>query len=247
MSFNTSFVQGVYSTRMWVYYMTGRSLIIIAGMFIGISLYIENIGFYLRGIGSANKSSNLGYSLHVQLATLGRVGTFIGFPMLGLSIDRGSSGAEITNAPIYALITFIVLCLMSVRYENSLLKLLTISFRIHNKNQPFFLNLGAYDKQANSVLINKVLISGALAFSLVFIGVFLPFYFSSIYPQYRATILQLSPAVTMFGTFISIIYFDPEISKTLDNVSGGVVIIRRLMLYRIAISSLMLITLLVLR
>ena len=52
-------------------------IIFLISVLLSFSLFIETYGFLLRAVGKQTNALSFGYSAHVQLATLSRIGTFI--------------------------------------------------------------------------------------------------------------------------------------------------------------------------
>lgn len=191
-------------------------LICISGILIGISLFIESASFIIRIIGKNSEKSSLGYSLHVQIATLSRLGSFVGLPIIGLLLDKK------VETYFIVLIPFISYIVMSFGFLFILIKL---DFVINIYNKIFMLRV----KNANEFKLtnfsfrklkldlNQIWILSFLSFSITTISFFLIPIIASLYNEYRATILQLAPVFTSFGTFISIFMFDNNLSKLIDS------------------------------
>ena len=81
---------------------------IMGGALIGLSLSIETLGFFLRAIGSKRKYPSLGYSLHVQVATIARFGSFLGLPVLGSIVDSGLGPKALVTAALSAYVMLTV-------------------------------------------------------------------------------------------------------------------------------------------
>jgi hypothetical protein len=191
-----------------------------AALLIAISLVVETLGYYLRFAGSELGMPSVGYSLHVQAGTLSRVGTMLGLPIIGWLID---SGADVGNILLVPVCTFAVLTAVSVvalLNHERVVELAKVVFRglaalvgDTPARRPSVEGGYALERRQERILYY----AGIGSFLFMGSGFFLAAVFATLYFDYRATILQLSPFVTAVGTFISVVYFDPRISYHVDH------------------------------
>ena len=103
---------------------------ILAGCLIGLSLSVETLAFHYREFGTRYEMPTLGYSLHVQLATLARAGTLVGLPLLGWMLDHGQSTTALVQAPAAAFATFSGISGLSLFFGKRTTRLLRPLFRL---------------------------------------------------------------------------------------------------------------------
>jgi hypothetical protein len=205
---------------------------LIAGCLIGISLSVETLAFYFREFGSRYEMPTLGYSLHVQLATLARVGTLVGLPLLGWMLDHGRSTSAMVLAPAAAFATFSLISGMSLAYEIRTVRVLEALFRLQARfvsRINLVMPEGASARPAAMVCKGDALALhgiGAFCFVLTAGGLFGVMTSATFAPQYRATILQLTPLITSIGTVVSVSMFDPKVSALIDRGSDGLDVVR---------------------
>lgn len=193
---------------------------IIAGVLIAMSLLVETLGFYLRFAGSHMGTPSLGYSIHVQAGTLSRIGTLVGLPLIGWLIDRGANVHNILVVPVCTFAVYTAVNLIALFRHDQAASVSRALFRKLAKRSIVLNEGGAaehFDTYDLEYAQAKVLyVAGILSFLFTASGFFLAAIFASVYYDYRATILQLSPIVTAIGTFVSVVFFDPRISYHVD-------------------------------
>ena len=184
---------------------------------------VETIAFELRAVGRMYGASALGYSLHVQVATLSRVGTFIGLPILGYAVDAKQGPAPILCSAIVAYSTFSTLVLISLFSHGYVQKASEWFFQRSSMGKGL-----AYEDLpiANSVSSGKdeemppcarsITATGACSFVFITCGIYVTLVLSSLFTESRAMILQLTPAITAAGTMFSVVFFDPRVSLAID-------------------------------
>ena len=79
----------------------------------------------------------------------------------------------------------------------------------------------------------RLFFAGTFAFFFSASGFFLAAIFATVYFNYRATILQLSPVATALGTFVAVVFFDPRISLHIDRGARQRDVMRAVLLSRI--------------
>lgn len=195
---------------------------LIAGFLIGLSQATEVMGFFLRSAGQKHGMAGLGYSLHVQVATLARFGTFMGLPILGFAVDNGAGPSAILGAGIVSSTVTLSFCLLALRAPSVPVRLAQALFLRRARTLAgggAVAGMSATDKPAALYRQSdrrRILIFGAVAFVATSIGVYITLMLGSMCMNYRATILQLTPAITALGAIFSVIYFDPRVSSCID-------------------------------
>jgi len=195
-------------------------LAIISGSLIGFSHWFEAIGFYMRVVGANHGLPALGYSAHVQIATISRFGTLLAFPLIGYLIDSGHSAIIILYSFVSYAFTFVLLNaataksdLESAFYEKIFFFIMnnvnSIGAIKPNKSPPDYSNNFEYNKL-------KLLLLSLFSYGIIIFGVFSVFFVSTIVPEYRATVLQVGPLITGVGAVVSSTYFDPYVSLIMD-------------------------------
>ena len=211
---------------------------IFAAILIYLSLFFETIGFNFRRIGKLSGKASLGYSLHVQFATVSRFGIFIGFPLIGLLIDQSTNIHQIILVPIiaYSLIFLSLLfCIFNLKKIDYLFKrFFHFQLRLSGLDS-VTINDGTLFKD-QSFSKKRVIVLGFISFLFASSGIFFVSILSFIFSDYKATILLSSPAVTAFGTLISVMFFDPFISRQIDDIDEPITVIKYIYLSR-AVSS----------
>jgi hypothetical protein len=220
---------------------------IAAGVLIGISFSLETLGFYFRAEGARLKVPAVGYSIHVQVATLSRVGTFMGLPMLGWMLDAGYPLDRIIIAPIITSIVYIVICVSVTSNSFKLIQYLNKLFIFFSNwisklaivNDPEEIQY----KIVGGKKFKRLLLVGALSYVFVVVGGYGMTMLASIFNDYRATLLQLSPAITAWGTLLSVIYFDPRVSRYIDLGYKPIDVIKVVVFARVVSMSVFFVTL----
>jgi len=205
------------------------------GLFLGFSWLVEAAGYYLRVIGARAGQASMGYTRHVQLATLMRAGSFVALPLIAYNVDLGHSFSSLRTIP---LITFGILilglsaCLSKVDSVYVLLKLVNkVLTRIsgseidRNKREEIeSITFGNVDFRVTFLsLVTFVITSNAF---------FLTMIYASKHPEYRASIFQFTPFISFIGTIIATFYLDTKVSSSIDSLEG-VDIVNSLLLGRL--------------
>ena len=214
---------------------------ILAALLIFFSLLFETLGFNFRRIGKMSNKPSLGYSLHVQFATVSRLGIFIGFPLIGILIDKSSELNTIILVPVISYFLISSSLFICARYIDRLDGLFKIFFkfqlRISNLED---INFSNKDIDPNNLFSRKrVILLGAISFLFASSGIFFVSILSFIFSDFKATILLSSPAITAIGTLVSVIFFDPFISRQIDDIDEPINVIKYVYISR-AFSSLIL-------
>jgi hypothetical protein len=201
-------------------------MIILIALLLLISLFFECYGFIFRHLGAINNSSSLGYSLHVQIATIARFGTLLSYPLIAYKLETGVTNNTLSIIPIisFSLLAITLYIFLKNKNLNNV-----FSFYILKKLS----NISGYQdiflKRSNSssqIDDSDEEISKSEKFRLVYFGTFSflftssSFFLTSIlanqFLEYRATIIQCTPFISSVGTIMSVVYFDPTLSKLID-------------------------------
>ncbi len=196
------------------------TLLIISGSVLGLSLFIETFGFFLRSAGASLSLSSLGYSLHVQLATFSRLGTFIGMPLVGFLLDSGTSPEVVSILPLMVSGIFISLAIL-VLYIPSKIEKFSIALFFFMGRKISRLDVPSNRERTSLVDINpseekNLFWLSLLSHLIIVIGFYLMIVLASIFNDWRVTIMQSTPLLTAAGTLLSVIYFDPRASTLID-------------------------------
>ena len=210
------------------------TLLIISGSVLGISLFIETFGFFLRSAGASLSLSSLGYSLHVQLATFSRLGIFIGMPLVGFLLDSGTSPEVVSILPLMVSGIFMIFAIL-VLFIPTQIERFSIALFFFMGQKISRLDIPSNRERNSLVDVNPVEERNLFCLSLlshliIVTGFYLMIILASIYNDWRVTIMQSTPLLTAAGTLLSVIYFDPRasslIDKSKDPFSAATVIMR---------------------
>lgn len=201
-------------------------MVYVISILIFVTLFFECYGFIFRHIGAINNSSSLGYSLHVQSATISRFGTLLSYPLIAYKLETGITNNSLSLMPLVSFSLVAIALMLFLKYKNTnrlfssfiLNKLSTMS-----GHQSIFIN----KLDTTPVFTNKYEgISKTDKFRLVYLGTFSflftssSFFLTSIlanqFLEYRATIIQCTPFISGIGTLISVVYFDTTLSNLID-------------------------------
>lgn len=208
-------------------------MVIIIALLLLTSLFFECYGFIFRLLGAINKSPTLGYSLHVQVATIARFGTLLAFPLIALQIETGISNNTLIIIPIitYSCLSVMLLILSkSPNLNNWLLyHLLVLLSRFSGLDKKIFKI--SILKAEKKLLItrnerNKIVYFGTAAFLFTSSAFFVTSIVANEYLDYRSTIIQCTPFISSIGTLMSVIYFDPTLSQLIDKNPESIMIIK---------------------
>jgi len=196
------------------------TLLIISGCVLGLSLFVETFGFFLRSAGSSLALSSLGYSLHVQLATFSRLGTFIGMPIVGFLLDSGTAPEVISILPLMVSAIFILFSAITLYFPNKIERFAIWLFLFMGRKISR-LTVASNGKRTAGLEIKieeEIMLFwlSLLSHLIVVIGFYLMIILASIFNDWRVTLMQSTPLLTAAGTLLSVIYFDPRASTLID-------------------------------
>ena len=201
-------------------------MVYVISILIFVTLFFECYGFIFRHIGAINNSSSLGYSLHVQSATISRFGTLLSYPLIAYKLEIGITNNTLSLIPLVSFSLVAITLTFFLKFKN--FNILFSSFLLKNLSrmsghQGVFIN----KLDLTPVFRNKnEEISKTDKFRLVYLGTFSflftasSFFLTSIlanqFLEYRATIIQCTPFISGIGTLISVVYFDTTLSNLID-------------------------------
>lgn len=186
------------------------NLLIFISFFISISFYLETMSFLSRAIGYELNMSSSGYSFHVQISTLSRLGTLIGLPLMGILIDNRNF-INLLLLPICVSFIFVIITLISLFFLTKIIKLFKILFCL--RFNVIYINVSY---KSNFKINKEIFLYGFLSYFFVNLAFFLVPVLAVVFYSNRAFIIQLSGLITGVGTFIGIFFFDHKLSKLLD-------------------------------
>lgn len=203
-------------------------LTILVSIFISITIICECYGYFFRLIGLKLGKAALGYSIHVQCGTFGRIGNIIGATLLSYGIESNLIEVQkIAFFSILILISSLLLIVFSNKVELIIISLLNDYFTkwIREKKEiksskhelvQYFRKYQIEDKKfQKKVNKNNILYFGIPATIAMFFtlgGYLIAFKLAETNFNYRMTALSLSPFMTSIGTLISITFVDPKLS-----------------------------------
>lgn len=168
---------------------------------------METFGCWGRAWGALAKRSAEGYSLHVRTATLGRFCTFLIAPSLGYLVDNGMTYNTLLlcGAGIYFLTT--ISSLFIHVYSARCLK---VYCKLKKFQPPKAFNFG------NDCFDYKILIFCLLSFAITSGGILVANILASLFPEQRASLVQLASILTAAGTLLHVFKVDPYLAKKCD-------------------------------
>lgn len=218
--------------------MNNLLLATMAGFLIGLSQFFELLGFYFRAEGSLRGLSTVGYSVHVQVATVSRIGSLLALPILGYLLDSDAHTNTLVFSGVVCASTIVFFSSILVKFK-SIENLLSVVFDfITIKINRLDLGDSKRTKDSESEIPQsykiRLFVASTIAYSVMIVGMFATFGLAAIYHDYRATILQSAPILTMLGTAISVIYFDPLASMLIDGCYSKMKAVQLIILTRLA-------------
>ena len=187
-------------------------IILIASLFIALSIVIESLGAWLRFIGSVGSEAALGYSSHVRLATLGRFFILLSAPLLGYLIDSGVNSTSIATIGFLAFLLVFLCLLLSI--TKNLTPFFSGIYNFLNKKSDIKLEGMVFD---NLKLNKKLAFYSFFSFGLTASGILVVNYLATIFTEQRAMIVQMAAFVTTLGTLIHAFMVDPVLARLCDS------------------------------
>lgn len=156
-------------------------------------------------------SPAIGYSLHVRVATLGRFFTLLAAPSLGYLVDKGVGVNDIAlcGAVAFLLIGVVAICSFLLPPARYIVGFRMISGKIGDKF--------GFD-QHKLKLTNNIKFGSKCSISFAFtaVGLILVNLVGTAFPDFRASIVQMSAIFTAFGTLVHVFMIDPQLSVAGD-------------------------------
>ena len=190
--------------------------VIIPGLLLGLSWFVESIGYLFRLIGSHQGKLSLGYTIHVQLATMTRFGSFVALPMLALGVDKEFPMNVLLFTPLIAFSVIVVGLVPVLLRRRLVFNYLSFIFNVVGRKQESLSNSSKHNLDIYSFDIKLVLASLG-SYIITSNAFFVSVMYASVYPDFRASILQMTPALSFIGTLVAVFYLDTRISNSLDN------------------------------
>ena len=140
--------------------------------------------------------------------------------MIGFMLDSRVDVKTILIIPISCSIFFVFLFyfLYFKNISESLTEWLFCVYlkKFHNKYQSP-IDVSENREKISVQQQSRIFVSSGLAFFIISFGTFAVFIAASIFPAYRASILQSTTLFTGVGTYISTFYLDPKVSTLIDS------------------------------
>lgn len=172
------------------------------------AIILESYGSVFRAIGAVNSKAASGYSMHVRIATIGRLFVIFVAPTLGYLVDSGKNFHIILYIALWAYIFLALIHLLFIYFFKNILNL---SGQI--VGWPLPVN-SFFKKHLNMPFI--IIVSSIFAISIQSSGVFAVNSLATIFPDNKSVLLQFAGAITMFGTALHTFLVDPWLSKKCD-------------------------------
>ena len=205
-------------------------LLIVVVFLFSIIHFFEFLSFYSRIAGIRTDNRLISYSLQ-QTTFVGTRFFFIFLmPILGFIVDSKVSKNTYLIMVIFSLIFASISYLFAYCIRDKIIFFFNNVIEEYNKNTGYLKSIlksiykvlflsstnGEKVKELEGVINKKMVILSALIFCSYSIAVFLSFYFSLVFYEYRSTISQLSGVINAFATLILTLYIEPGISRSID-------------------------------
>lgn len=211
-------------------------IVFTTAFFLSLSVLTETLGIWARVQGAFNNEPTTGYSTHVRIATLGRFFILLSAPTLGYLVDKGVNKSQMALIGCYTFLIIFIAIMIFLKYGIQ-----------HFGKVYKFMNRKSYIEEINKDLI-KTLKINKVFFLYVFIsfvftatGVIVVNYLATIFPDFRAMIVQMSAVITMLGTLVHVFLIDPKLSSAADKDKTLLLEYTISFLYSRALSSIILI------
>lgn len=210
--------------------MTFLLLIAIPVMFAGVH-FVEMSASHARLAGLATQNNMLSYSIQQSVYLAGRFLLLFLLPCLGLVVDRGAEPRAYQIMVHVALVLATLVSLAVFRYRQSVTgyfaaviaryhdsgnlvrSLATLKTAEVGPTRPF-----AQMRQAMATTpkATGIAVKAAVVYAFYGSGIFISFYFALIFPDYRASISQMSGIINGFAAVLLTFYIEPAISRSID-------------------------------
>ena len=186
-------------------------MIFYIAIFIAAAATLETVGIWGRVVGAYQMSPTFGYSLHVRVATLGRFFTLLAAPSLGYLVDNevSTNNIALCGAVAFLLIGIIASCSFLLPPSRYIAGFRLISRKIEDR-------FGLDERKPN--LTNNIKFGAMCSISFIFtaVGLILVNLIGSAFPDFRASIVQMSAIFTSFGTLMHVFMIDPQLADAGD-------------------------------
>ena len=225
-------------------------IILLVSCLLSFSLFIETFGFLLRAVGKENNSISFGYSAHVQLATISRIGTFIGLPIIAYLIDRNIESTKILILPIFTFFLYSIFSFITLKSQKLSISISYFFFnkiielsRVSIEKKELTLNKDKFvEYKLKNKNLNQIKKFGVISFFFTSGAFFISSIFAQHYQFYSDAILQFTPFISFLGSMSSFIFFDSNISHLIDSSDNPFLIIFEVIKIRLIASILLLIS-----
>ena len=191
-------------------------LAFLSSLFIGLSLSFETTGSVGRVYGTYSRQPSYGYSLHVRIATLGRVFTFMGLPIMGYLVDVTGDPKVILWIGVCAAVSHSV---FTAVFTVSRFKLLSLVWA------PLQNMINQIDHR-QKINFGKIFYFSVASILMQLAGIIIINSAAAEIHDYRAALIQTAPLITALGTALHTFVVDPKLSKladsSLDNSYDGI-------------------------
>lgn len=187
-------------------------IIIPISLLLSIAIVLESVGAWFRYVGSVNSEPTNGYSSHVRIATASRLFIVVGAPMVGYAVDSGTSYKVLANIGVYV---FILTAILLHIYKTPG-KSIWLAYGVLNgrgvETHPLSFDKSNYLTTRSA----KFQLASIISYIFTASGILVVNILAATLPEIRATILQMSAFITMFGTLIHTFYVDTKLSISAD-------------------------------
>ncbi len=210
--------------------MTLFLLISIPVMFAGVH-FVEMSASHARLAGLSTQNNMLSYSIQQSVYLAGRFLLLFLLPCLGLIVDKGASTGAY-QLMVHAALVLATLVSIAVfhfrqrvtgyfaaviaRYHDSgnlVRSLATLRIEATDNPRSFDDLLAAIRTTPRA---SGIAVKSAIVYAFYGSGIFISFYFALVFPDYRASISQMSGLINGFAAVLLTFYIEPAISRSID-------------------------------
>lgn len=184
--------------------------------------FIEMSSYLSRLSGIVKDKKAIAYSLQNAIFMFTRFFTLLLMPMLGYIIDVSISKDEFLNMAIISVLGAGTVSLIVLVYRDFFVKYFcNVVDNINNGTNILYALIPNKKNINNNVKFNliinwKIFYICAVIFSIYSLSIYIVFFLSLYFPDYRSTITQLSGVTNAFATVLLTFIVEPKISRTID-------------------------------
>lgn len=196
--------------------------------------FIEVSSFFARYSGIYIGKKTLAYALQNAVFMLTRFFTMALLPLLGLLIDVGVNKTAYLHMVITSFLCSGILGIAVIYFRASIISgFISVLERVSLGksllfslfNLPFFIlnnkkNIEIKKPKLSYLIKSKIFWLSAIVFSVYALSVFMVFFVSLNFPEYRASISQLSGVTNALATVLLTFFVEPKISVAIDKDSN---------------------------